>query len=88
MTGRDLLLWLGALVLAGVSGLQVVKTTQQVRELHARLESAQVAHDKALDRHSRLLLERSALSAYHTVEQLAEERLAMRFPETVEEVSP
>jgi len=88
MSGRQLLLWFVALLALAASGLQVTRTTQQVRELHAELEAAQAAHDEALARHSRLLLERSALAAYQKVEQLAEEQLAMKFPDTVEEVAP
>jgi len=33
------------------------------------------------------VVERSALAAYQKVEQLAEEQLAMKFPDAVEEVS-
>lgn len=88
MTGRQLLWWFAALAVLAGSGLQVARVTQQVRELHADLEAAQAAHDEALARHSRLLLERSALAAYQKVEQLAEERLAMTFPDRVEEVAP
>lgn len=78
-------LWLGVLLLAVVgSGLQVVFATQEVRLLHGELQAAQRAQDEYLAEYSRLLLERSALSAYQNVERLAETELAMQFPETVE----
>ena len=76
------------LLLAVGSGLQVVVVAQEVRTLHGELEAAQKAQDEHLAAYSRLLLERSALSAYQNVERLTETELAMQFPETVERLAP
>lgn len=81
MNGRRTLIL--AILLAAVvaSGVQVVRVSHDVRRLHAELESAQHAQDEHLSEYSRLLLERSALSAYQNVERIAEEELGMTFPE-------
>ena len=74
------------LVLAGVvaSGVQVVARTHEVRQLHQALEASRHHQDRLAAEHSRLLLERGARSAYFNVEQVAETKLGMRFPERVE----
>ena len=69
------------------SGLQVVYTSEQVRQLHSELQAAQRRQDAQLAEHSRLLLERSVETSYQNVELVAERRLAMVFPETVQQVS-
>ena len=79
----------GVLLVAIVaSGIQVALVSHEVRRLHGELEAAQRAQDEHLAEYSRLLLERSALSAYQNVERLAEEKLAMEFPRTVERIEP
>ncbi len=85
---KSLLCWLVALTLAVVSGVQVVRQTQEVRRLHSQLQDDQRAHDAELAIHSRLLIERSALAAYQNVERIAQTELAMRFPLTVERLAP
>jgi cell division protein FtsL len=75
------------LVVVG-SGVQVALQTHEVRRLHADLQAAQRAQDELLAEYSRLLLERSALAAFQNVERLAEARLAMQFPDTVERLEP
>lgn len=88
MSGRRYLI-VGALVVAVVaSGIQVALVSHEVRRLHGELEAAQKAQDEHLAEYSRLLLERSALSAYQNVERLAERELAMQFPDTVEFIEP
>lgn len=88
MSGRQYLV-VGALVIAVVaSGIQVALVSHEVRQLHGELEAAQKAQDEHLAEYSRLLLERSALSAYQNVERLAERELAMQFPDTVEFIEP
>ena len=87
MSGSTLTLWILCLVLAAASGIQVTLTTQRVREQHARLEHAQAEQDQQLAEHSRLLLERSALSSYQNVERIAQAELAMEFPVQVEQLS-
>lgn len=78
---------LAALLVAVVgSGIQVALVSQEVRRLHGALEEAQKAQDEHMAEYSRLLLERSALSAYQNVERLAEEELAMQFPDEVERI--
>ena len=77
------------LVIAGVvSGVEVARGVQEVRVLHGHLETSRRAQDALMAEHSRLLLERSALSSYQNVERLAESELAMRFPDQVERLSP
>lgn len=88
MTVRGVLVFVVLLVAVIGSGIQVALVSQEVRRLHGALEAAQQAQDEHLAEHSRLLLERSALSAYQNVERLAEEELAMQFPERVERIEP
>ena len=83
---RGFLQWLLALVLLVGSGIQVTRSTHEVRRLHAALQDAQRIQDEGLAEHSRLLLERAALAAYQNVEWLAESRLQMQFPHRVERV--
>ena len=83
---RAFLQWLVALALLMASGIQVAQSTQEVRSLHAALQKAQRTQDDGLAEHSRLLLERAALSAYQNVERLAETELQMQFPHTVERI--
>jgi len=88
MSVRQALLFVALLVAVVASGVQVALVSHEVRRLHGALEAAQQAQDEHLAEYSRLLLERSALSAYQNVERLAEEELAMQFPETVERIDP
>ena len=69
-----------------LSGIKVAHKSQEMRGLFERLASNQAAQDALLQEHSRLLLERGALSAYQNVDRVAEAKLAMRFPERVERV--
>jgi len=71
-----------------VSGLQVVMSTQQLREIHGQLEESRNNQDLLLAEHSRLLIERGALAAYHHVERVAAAELNMRFPNEVEPLLP
>lgn len=84
---RSLVCLLLLLAVVG-SGIQVTVVSHDVRQLHGELEAAQKDQDEHLSEYSRLLLERSALSAYQNVERLAETELAMQFPETVERIEP
>lgn len=76
------------ILLAGVvaSGVQVVARTHEVRQLHQALEASRRHQDRLAAEHSRLLLERGARSAYYNVEQMAQTKLGMRFPDRVERV--
>ena len=87
-TGRRLGLTVVLFLATVVSGLQVVMATHQVREIHGRLEETRNHQDLLLAEHSRLLLERGALAAYHHVERVAAAELNMRFPDDVERILP
>ena len=78
-----------ALFLAAVvSALQVVMATHQLRETHGKLEETRNYQDLLLAEHSRLLIERGALAAYHHVERVAAAELNMQFPDDVERILP
>jgi cell division protein FtsL len=70
------------------SGVCVAAVAQDVRGLFVALAKNQSRQDELLAQYSRLLIERGTLSSYQNVDQAAERQLAMRFPETVERVSP
>lgn len=86
---HDLLVWLQrpvtrvALVLALLicgSALAVVHASHQTRLLFAQLEELRQDQNNLLEERGRLLLERSAFSAYTRVERLAVEELEMQIP--------
>ena len=87
MSGSRFLMWLGAMLLAVLSGIQVSRSAHDARALHAQFEAAQKAQDGALAVQSRLLVERAALAAYQNIESTAEQQLGMEFPKTVQRVS-
>jgi cell division protein FtsL len=86
------LFWLvaAAVVYVGValSGVWIASLGQDVRGLFVALEQNQRTQDALLAQYSRLLIERSTLSSYQNVDQVAEQQLTMRFPEIVERVAP
>jgi cell division protein FtsL len=84
--GRWLLAGVVVYALVAASGLGVAAQSQRVRDLFAELEHTQEQQDNLLSEYSRLLLERSMLASYQNVDQVAEQNLAMRFPELVERV--
>ena len=86
MKARQLLLFAVLLLAVVGSGVEVALVSHDVRTLHGELEAAQKAQDEHLAEYSRLLLERSALSAYQNVERLAETELGMQFPQQVERI--
>lgn len=71
-------LLLSAMIIA--SAILAVDATQQVRLLHAQLQTAIAEHDEQMKEQSRLLLERSARAALPEVEAVATTDLGMRFP--------
>ena len=72
---------MGVLALAVVvSGLAVVDATHRARSLFGELEQLRVERDALLERRGRLLLERSAFSAYSRVESIAVQELEMKLP--------
>jgi cell division protein FtsL len=87
-TLRWLVVAIAALVGVVVSGIAIAWSSQTVRALHIAIDSSQREQDALLAEYSRLLIERSTLGAYQNVDQVAERRLSMTFPETVERVTP
>jgi cell division protein FtsL len=71
-----------------LTGVWIASLAQDVRGLFVALERNQQQQDALLAEYSRLLLERGTLASYQNVDEMAERRLAMRFPEQVERVSP
>jgi len=69
-----------------VSGLSLVEEAHQMRSLYGRLAEVQHQQDALLEEHSRLMLERSALSSMQQVEAVAQEELDMHFPQELGEV--
>ncbi len=74
---RVALLMGGAIV---ISALGVVYASHQTRLLFGELEQARLEHDRLLEQRGRLLLERSAFSAYSRVEAVAVDALEMQAP--------
>ena len=71
------LLLIGAIV---ASGLGVVQTAAETREMYRSLGEVQREHDQLLEEHSRLSLERSTMSSMQKIETVALEQLDMEFP--------
>lgn len=80
---RSGLVLLALLIAVVGSGLLAVWRADEVRQLHRSLEAARQRQDELAAEHSRLLLQRSALSAYYNVERVAARDLGMRFPDQV-----
>ncbi len=88
MSSRLFFMWLLALALVVVSGVQVAFSTDAVRDRHRTLQSLQSGLDAATEEYSRLQLELAAVAAYQNVEQTAQEELGMSFPDQVQRVTP
>ncbi len=71
-------------VAIALTGLSIATLSQSVRNQHIALGASQRQQDALLAEYSRLLIERSMLSSYQNVDQVAEGRLAMAFPESIE----
>jgi cell division protein FtsL len=86
--GRRPWLIVGLLAYAGIAltGIGIASVSQDVRNVVMALEQSQRAEDELLAEQSRLLLERSMLSSFQNVDEVAERRLTMQFPEVVEKV--
>ncbi len=87
---RATLLWAGtfALLLGAIAltGLTLVGTAHETRGLYSSLGQVQHEQDKLLDEHSRLMLERGALTSMQNIEAVAQSELGMVFPEEVGQV--
>ena len=75
--GSWILFLLGLNVL---SALVLVFSTHELRQIHQSLDEAQRDETAELARHSRLLLEKSALASLNEVESIALRELGMEFP--------
>ena len=62
------------------SALVLVFATHELRQIHQSLDEAQRDETAELARHSRLLLEKSALASLNEVESIALRELGMEFP--------
>jgi cell division protein FtsL len=69
-----------------LTGVGIASISQDMRNIVMALERGQSAEDELLAEQSRLLLERTTLSSYRNVDQVAEQRLSMQFPEQVEKI--
>ena len=76
----------GLLAAVGISGLSLVEQAHEMRGLYGALANVQRQQDQLLEEHSRLMLERGALSSMQQVEAVAEAELDMHFPEDLGEV--
>ncbi len=85
---RTAVLMLSLLAAVVASGVLVVWRSHEVRQLHQTFEASRQQQDRLLTEHSRLLLERGALSAYYNVEWVAQTELGMRFPEKLRRLDP
>ena len=74
------------LVTIVASGLTLVTSAQDMRELYRQMGDVQRERDGLAAEYSRLLLERSALSSMQSIEEAAQNELDMQFPEGVGEV--
>ncbi len=74
------------LVAIVASGLQVVASAQDMRELYRTMGEVQRERDSLSAEYSRLLLERSAISSMQNIEDAAHNELDMEFPSGVGEI--
>jgi len=75
-------------VLILTSGLGQVEQAHEVRALYSEMGQLQREQDALLEEHSRLLLERGALSSMQKVEVVAQGELDMLFPDRVRQIQP
>ena len=83
-------IWIGVFVCLLVSiiytGLSLVGSAADVRELYRQLGIVQKEQDRLLEENSRLSLERGAMSNLANLEEIASTELDMLFPEEIEQV--
>lgn len=84
---RGVLLGFVLLTVCVVFGMQSAQQSQEIRSLYSQLQQDALAKDALLAQQSRLLIERGALKSFNSVDRLAEEKLNMRFPETITRVN-
>jgi cell division protein FtsL len=87
---RSLSLWVvvfGLLLVAiTATGLNRVDSAHDMRALYGRMGEVQRQQDGLLEGHSRLMLERGALTSMQSVEEVAGSELGMKFPDEVGQV--
>jgi cell division protein FtsL len=69
------------LLMVFVSAFAVIYVRDYQRQLITHLQGIQMQHDSMLTQRSQLLLERAAWSTQARVQQVAEQKLGMDFPE-------
>jgi cell division protein FtsL len=74
------------LVAITVTGLRSVDAAHEMRGLYGRMGEVQREQDGLLEGHSRLMLERGALTSMQSVEEVAGSELGMKFPDQVGQV--
>jgi len=87
---RSALLWMvgfvAVLAAIAVSGIGRVNAAHDMRGLYGRLGEVQHTQDRLLEEHSRLMLERGALTSMQNIEAVAQTELGMQFPDEVAQV--
>jgi len=69
-----------------ISGLGRVNAAHDMRGLYGGLGDVQRQQDRLLEEHSRLMLERGALTSMQNIEAVAQSELGMQFPDEVGQV--
>jgi cell division protein FtsL len=74
------------LVAITASGLYSVDAAHVMRGLYGSMGEIQREQDSLLEDHSRLMLERGALTSMQNIEEVAASELGMQFPDQVGQV--
>ena len=74
------------LIAIGATGLRTVGAAHDMRGLYGSLGEVQREQDALLEEHSRLMLERGALTSMQNIEEVAASELGMEFPSAVGQV--
>jgi cell division protein FtsL len=84
---RGTIAWMSAFVVIltviTLSGLGRVDAAHDMRGLYGSLGEVQHEQDRLLEQHSRLMLERGALTSMQNIEAVAQSELGMEFPDQV-----
>ena len=78
--------FIAILVAITISGLGRVSAAHDMRALYGGLGDVQREQDRLLEEHSRLMLERGALTSMQNIEAVAQSELDMQFPDMVGQV--
>lgn len=80
------LAFVGLLFAITATGLHTVSSAHDMRGLYGSLDEVQREQDALLEEHSRLMLERGALTSMQNIEEVAASELDMQFPDGVGQV--